>query len=94
MQGCFVGYNGRERRQQNYDVAVGDRHAWNQMNLSWAIPNRAVLVGHTKNRETTFACRVEHVGHLLPGKVHRNACFVANASQEHRYDTYQILVDV
>jgi hypothetical protein len=93
MRGCFIPHGGVERRQQNYDGAIGNNFSWVNFSRSWAIPNRAFLVGHTANREATFACRTWHDGHLLPGKVHRNWCYVANASREHRYENYAILVD-
>ena len=94
LRACVVPMGGDERRKTSYDAAVGDRHGWVAMRENQAIPIRAVLVGMTQGRDPTYACRVNHIGNILPGKVVRTVCFIPASGREYRYAAYSILVDV
>ena len=59
------------------------------------VPLDAVHGGHVGSGEVLFVGRANHLGNLLPGKVHpsHKCCYIAYGGKEHKHSNYEVLIN-
>ena len=80
---AYVAYGGGEHPHTDYEVLVGCRPHWVQVNGN-QIPPNAVPAGETAGGEPLFIGRVHHEGSVTLGKVQpgHGVCYIPYGGQE------------
>ncbi|XP_055300716.1 uncharacterized protein LOC129567635 [Sitodiplosis mosellana] len=88
----YVSFGGGEHPHSDYEVLVGCRPHWIQVEGD-KIPPNAVPAGETAQGEPLFIGRVHHEGAVTIGKVQpsHGACYIPYGGQELAFQAYEIL---
>lgn len=88
----YVAYGGGEHPHSDYEVLVGCRPHWVQVEGT-NIPPTAVPAGETGEGEPLFVGRVHHEGSVTLGKVQpsHGVCYIPYGGQEMAFQAYEVL---
>ena len=90
---CNIGWGGKERVLNAYEVLVGDSARVRWVDASFGgIPDRAVSGGSEPGRPNLYVCRVQYNG-WQPGKIVGENCNFGYGGDEKLSPTYQVLVE-
>lgn len=92
---AYVSHGGREHAKFDYEVLCEGNHSWVPSGNGAPAPFNAVAAGNTQSGERLYVGRGWHQGNQMPGKVHcsHGCLYVPFGGEEHRLDTYEILVE-
>lgn len=93
LQGCMIGYSGKEVKVPRYRVATGQGQWIAASNGNR--PRNAVPYGYEKDGNPLYVCRASINNGVHPGKLlKRGKCAVGHGGAEKYFDRYEVLVSV
>lgn len=86
--------NGAEFEKQTFEILIGSSSKW-VSSRNGTVPAKAIPGGYMKNGEVLYIGRINYIGGLIVGRVHKShrCIYVGSNGREYSFPNYEVLIE-